>query len=282
MGVRVPPELLNMINKAIKTAGPILGKLAKIAVDEIYQDVLPLLGVSRNRATVVGSIGKKGPAEWSNDIDLAIEKKAFSGDPFDVLIDRIKSIDQEVKDIRSLGVISCSYPLRSLEITCQLDIMLVEDLIMAKFFYWAPYHGVSQYKGVHRTILLATLASYVDRHSTNNWRGIPTEWKRYFFESTGLYYGDQSIASLKDGSPTKTRRTISKYLVSVNPTDITKILLGPSGTLYDTDSFEHLFSAIQSSKFPYPKLVPKILKRTVVNMNAAKITIPKELQCISV
>jgi hypothetical protein len=161
---------------------------------------------------------------------------------------------------------------------CQLDLMLVDNLNMASFFYWSPGSLLSKYKGAHRTIFLATIASLIGMTPIEYWNSVPVTWKRYFFEAGGLYYGTQSIKSKRDGRPTQTRYTVSKKLVTTNPAEIIHTLLGHSAGLHHTASFERLYSAVWAPGFPFPNDRHKILNRTKSNLIEAHLPVPTEIQ----
>lgn len=271
------------MSKAIKSAVPVDQAAAQPTICSIYKEILPALRLGPMEGCVIGSAGKKLANECSQDIDFALDRGAISRannapDPFDFVLSYLRTISPEVKDLRSLGLISCAYPISGSDARCQLDLMLVDNLKMASFFYWSPGSLMSKYKGAHRTIFLTTVTSLIKMLPIEYWNGVPVTWRRYFLEPGGLFYGTQTVKSPKDGRPTTVRRTLAKKLVSTDPAEIIHTILGHSAGLHHTASFEGVYSAIWDAGFPYPNDRHKILNRTKHNMREAHLPIPKELE----
>lgn len=264
-----------LTTKAIKSSVPINQSNASATIANI-QNVLHYLGVCKENTVVLGSILKKPTP--SNDIDIAINQAVIPCD----LLENLQKVCPEVKFLKSLNIISAAFPIMSLDglqnnQLVQVDLMMVKDLKMAEWFYFSPSHLQSKYKGLYRTVLLSVVASFTERKETQFFMEDPVTWKRYFLKADGLFYGTQTILSLATGLPTVKRRMLQSCLISTEPNEIIRIILGPNACYHDVESFERLLTFIRSEKFQYKQNTKKIVQRSKDIFTEGKYSIPKEL-----
>lgn len=275
--------------KAIKIASPIPQECANPTVAYVNREILQYLGIRSNNASVLGSIRNKNPQRPSGDIDFAVDKKVLClrnnvQDPFSFVVQKMKQVSPEVKDLRSMGIVSAAIPMFDgnghviADKFAQLDIMLVDNVKMAEWFYYSPSHLQSKYKGVYRTIFLSVIASIVRMTVTKYYQETPVIWNRLFLEPSGLYFGSQTILSPKTHRPTVTRRTLNKELVTDVPSEVLKEILGPMAGMRDTESFERILTFIRSDKFHKPEFRNVIFGRLKAVYEDAKLIMPKELK----
>ena len=55
------------------------------------------------------------------------------------------------------GTITCNYDGKQKNKKVQLDLMIVDNLNLAKFNFWSPHEEQSKWKGIYRNILLASI-----------------------------------------------------------------------------------------------------------------------------
>lgn len=275
-------QILYYCMKAIKRAVPINQRNVEKTVNNIFVDILPALGLGPWDATVLGSTNKMMLDQSSGDIDIALNRKGIPGtDPFG-FVKTVVSVYPEVKEMRGLGIVSIAYPIHSADGLqdadyCQVDLMLVDDLQMASFFYWAPNSFSSLYKGAHRTILLSTIAANVHTKPIKYWSNHPVVWSRLYLDAHGLHDGIQSNEG-KQGRPCVTRKTLKKTLRTNDPTEILHTIIGPQAMIRDVESFERLYDVVQTSRFMFPNLRMKILSETKAHIKEAGLKMPKVLE----
>lgn len=159
---------------------------------------------------MLGSTGKK---PTSGDIDLAVDASRVSKEQLtDSLMRWCQSQGFDPRDFIKKSGISIHFrtPIRGNPDIgfVQTDFMFVPNLRYAKFALSAP--GVSQFKGMDRHIVLNSIGKVLG----------------YKFTQTGLY-------SRADDS-----------LISDDPDEVAKIMLGPTANSSDLDSVESIISKL--------------------------------------
>lgn len=179
---------------------------------------------------VLGSVGKK---EFSGDIDIAVD---LNGDEVKNLLMALHKIP-DVSDIKKSNVISFKLKIQGYDEThetdrdrtgyVQVDFMIGDKDIL-KTYYHSPAAADSNYKGLHRTQLLMTIAAIHGRKDSSETTpdGRPLESERYMFspqqglvrvirkpvpKQSGEGYTKKHINTIIDG-PWKTADQVARQL----------------------------------------------------------------------
>ena len=158
-----------------------------IHIDEINPTLIPLekeLGIDlRNNA--LGSVGKR---EFSGDIDVALK---IDADKIPEFVERLKKSSQ-VLDIAKSSVIMTKVKIMDFDENkddgrprtgfVQIDFM-PGDPDWLKTYYHSPNEKDSQYKGVYRNIMIASIAGMKDIEDSEEKieDGRPLQSKRFMF-----------------------------------------------------------------------------------------------------
>lgn len=194
-----------------------------------------------------GSFGKK---TFSGDIDVAVES-----DPN--LLDKLQSspMIQDVNrtsEVYSTKVQIANYdanlespdPSRPRTGYVQVDFMPTENKDWAVLYWHSPHEGDSDYKGVYRTVLLSTLASFIDRKQSPETipDGRPEWLEKWTLSSQGLRRQRITPKPAKKGGYTKANN--AEQIKTITDPDQALKILGL--TRDDIDSYESLITAIRN------------------------------------
>ncbi len=270
------------VQSEILSEGGSLPGVGAIHIDEINPTLVPLekeLGIDlRNNA--LGSVGKR---EFSGDIDVALK---IDTDKIPEFVERLKKSSQ-IMDIAKSSVIMTKVKIMDFDETkedgrprtgyVQVDFM-PGDPDWLKTYYHSPNEKDSQYKGVYRNIMIASIAGSVNIENSEETieDGRPLQSKRFMF-------------SPRDGLVRVLRRPVPKksgdgYTKKNN----NKIIGGPWKTADDIaknlglDNGEDLYSYETLVKVIKKNLSPEEQKATFtafVNNNTIKgMGIPPDIQ----
>jgi hypothetical protein len=281
-----------MSEKAIKNAVPIQQNELDSTINSVIRTLSTIFNLDSSSISLIGSTYKNPYNIPPRDVDFIVFKnhpnlKELS---LENIKNKIQIISPEVKIFNGLNIISFAYPIQIRELEtpeilyyptgvqkiAQIDLMFVDDMEMAKWFYFVPHSMLSKYKGVHRNILLSVVASLVALKPTKYYQDTTVEWMRFYLDPSGLYYGRQSIEG-KNGKPTNSRRTLERKLITNKPREIMTEIFGPKCGIFNTDSFERIWAYINSDDFPFKYRTPIIAKRTKEIFENAGIIVPEEL-----
>lgn len=270
---------------AVKGVTRIKKECVKPTVDFIYNQFLSKLGISKKDFALLGSAGKK---ETSGDLDIAIfyppivskHKLEHLSDVYQFLLDKAKKIFPEVKFMKGIGLISVKCPIQCKEQEnefVQVDFMLTDDLNFTTWMYFGPAPTESKYKGLYRNILLFAIAKEVSYKIKKEKDNIPIEYERWILSlDKGLKkttYSRQGRTKLL-----KTAKKISEEIITKNPDEIVKLLLGDDFKATDIMTFESLWKAIHSSKFKYKDKLNSIIKTFKEFCISDGFTLPEEVK----
>jgi len=270
------------VQSEILSEGGSLPGVGAIHIDEINPTLIPLekeLGIDlRNNA--LGSVGKR---EFSGDIDVALK---IDTDKIPEFVERLKK-SRQIMDIAKSSVIMTKVKIMDFDETkedgrprtgyVQVDFM-PGDPDWLKTYYHSPNEKDSQYKGVYRNIMIASIAGSVNIENSEETidDGRPLQSKRFMF-------------SPRDGLVRVLRRPVPKasgngYTKKNN----NKIIDGPWKTADDIaknlglDNGEDLYSYETLVKVIKKNLSPEEQKATFtafVNNNTIKgMGIPPDIQ----
>jgi hypothetical protein len=257
----------------------------------IYKAVLPKLKLKPKDIRVLGSTGKKRPGESSGDIDLAIDSRAVvtnnkwsasSKQELTTLIEKaIKRVTRDVKASPGFGIVSLAFPIVNDDGNqegekVQLDLMLTDNLDFSSFAFHSPKSTESKYKGMYRNMLLMAISKSISKVLKKDADGTPIRWERVIFDlSKGLSKGVQSREGKK--GITKNHKTISSKKLSDNPNEIIQMLLGPSFSVKDANSYETLSKAVNSSKFVHGRKRREIIVHFKKTLSDNDLPFPSDL-----
>lgn len=173
-------------SEVISEGGSMPG-VGAIHIDEINPTLIPLekeLGIDlRNNA--LGSVGKR---EFSGDIDVALK---IDTDKIPEFVERLKKSSQII-DIAKSSVIMTKVKIMDFDETkedgrprtgyVQVDFM-PGDPDWLKTYYHSPNEKDSQYKGVYRNLMIASIAGNLDIENSEETieDGRPLQSKRFMF-----------------------------------------------------------------------------------------------------
>ena len=266
----------------ILSEGGSMPGVGAIHIDEINPTLIPLekeLGIDlRNNA--LGSVGKR---EFSGDIDVALK---IDADKIPEFVERLKKSSQ-IMDIAKSSVIMTKVKIMDFDENrddgrprtgfVQIDFM-PGDPDWLKTYYHSPHEKDSQYKGVYRNLMIASIAGNLDIENSEETidDGRPLQSKRFMFsprdglvrvlrrpvpKASGNGYTKKNNNKIIDG-PWKTADSIAKNLKLDNGED-----------LY---SYETLVTAIKKNLPPEDK---KNIFTAFTNNNTIKdMGIPPDIQ----
>ena len=269
----------------ILNEGGAMPGVGPIHIDEIDPTLSALekkLGIDL-RSNVLGSVGKK---EFSGDIDVAVQ---VSTDQIPELVKKLEAMP-EVLDIAKSSVIMTSVnivgydankkspdPSKPRTGKVQVDFMPGDPGWM-KTYYHAPSEKESKYKGVFRNVMIATIASILDRKDSTDTidDGRPTESERWMWSPTdGLVRIKRTPVPKKNGGGyTKKNQNVMIDGPYKNPNDIAKKLKLDDAK--DLNSYESLKAAMEKN-YP-PKLVQSILDNFSESGIVKDIGVPDDLK----
>ena len=228
------------VQSEILSEGGSLPGVGAIHIDEINPTLIPLekeLGIDlRNNA--LGSVGKR---EFSGDIDVALK---IDTDKIPEFVERLKKSSQ-IMDIAKSSVIMTKVKIMDFDETkedgrprtgyVQVDFM-PGDPDWLKTYYHSPNEKDSQYKGVYRNIMIASIAGSVNIENSEETidDGRPLQSKRFMFsprdglvrvlrrpvpKASGNGYTKKNNNKIIDG-PWKTADSIAKNLKLDNGEDL--------------------------------------------------------------
>ena len=226
-------------SEVISEGGSMPG-VGAIHIDEINPTLIPLekeLGIDlRNNA--LGSVGKR---EFSGDIDVALK---IDADKIPEFVERLKKSSQ-IMDIAKSSVIMTKVKIMDFDESkddgrprtgyVQVDFM-PGDPDWLKTYYHSPNEKDSQYKGVYRNLMIASIAGNLDIENSEETidDGRPLQSKRFMFsprdglvrvlrrpvpKASGIGYTKKNNNKIIDG-PWKTADSIAKNLKLDNGEDL--------------------------------------------------------------
>jgi len=256
-------------------------------LESLYRILLPKMNLTKKAISILGTTGKR---KTSGDIDIAVDTQALMkgskisniDDLYDVMVSASKSVSKEVKDTRSLGTISFSFPITNTDgkqagKLVQIDLFLVSNLSWANWIYFGPREEESKIKGFYRNILLGQVAKHVSLKIRKKENGENIEQERFLFIfSQGLMKAIQSRRGKK--KLLKNFKSINRELISTNPNKIVKLLFGPKAKPDNLLTFEQMFAAVQSNGFPKKSKRNVIFSETKKVLLKLNVPIPNELE----
>ncbi len=290
----------------IKEGGGAVGDVDRInqenveaTLKAISTKIIKPLKITNKDIGVLGSTGKRKPGGSSGDIDIAIDANKvlranaiqIADELFDFIAGKAKKVSNTVVSNKGTGVISLQFPISNTDgkqknKKVQLDLMIVDNLDLAKFNFWSPHEEQSKWKGIYRNIILSSMASVMDfevleKGYDENDVEVPTLFKRNFIDlKRGLMRGLQTRIGKSGKLFAKGRKqTLETKVLENQPEGIIKAILGPAFTVRDAESFESLFKILDHPKYLYRSKKKEIIKTFIAVISRSKgLVVPDEME----
>jgi hypothetical protein len=184
--------------------------------------------------------------------------------------------------MKGFNIFSIAFPINGLKDQyVQVDLMPTDNMDLIKWAYWSPKSTESRFKkmGLYRNILMAAIATEMNRKVLSKFPdGDVKEMEKFAMSmEKGLIKKVDSWEG-KKGKLTNPRDIKElKSVVSNVPEEIVKILLGPTATIEDTNSFESIYNKIMSKDFPYKDKINDIKAKAKDSFENLKLPVPEEL-----
>ena len=290
----------------IKEGGGAVGDVDRInqenveaTLKAISTKIIKPLKITNKDIGILGSTGKKKPRGSSGDIDIAVDANKVlranaiqvADELFDFIEGKAKKVSNTVVSNKGTGVISLQFPISNTDgkqknKKVQLDLMIVDNLDLAKFNFWSPHEEQSKWKGIYRNIILSSMASVMDfevleKGYDENDVEVPTLFKRNFIDlKRGLMRGLQTRIGKSGKLFAKGRKqTLETKVLENQPEGIIKAILGPAFTVRDAESFESLFKILDHPKYLYRSKKKEIIKTFIAVISISKgLVVPDEME----
>lgn len=292
-------EFIKEGGRAVKGSVRINQENVKDTLKSISIGIVRVLKITDKDTGLLGSTGKKRPGGSSGDIDMAIDANKvlrangiqLADELFDFIANKVGKISKTTVSNKGTGVISLEWPIANTDgkqknKKVQLDLMIVDNLNLAKFNFWSPSEEQSKWKGIYRNILLSSMASAMNFETLEKGFDadnieVPVLFRRNFIDlKRGLVRGLQTRVG-KSGKifASGRKQTIETKVLEDQPDNIVKAILGPAFTVNDTVSFESLFKILDHPKYLYKNQKESIIKTFLQVISKAKgLVVPDEME----
>ncbi len=155
--------------------------------------------------------------------------------------------------------------------TVQVDVLFTVTPEFCKFYMYSPSEKESSFKGAHRNDLLRAIAKTISfQPLKEDLDGNLLTWIQFDLASNGMFNCVKTIVD-EDGNHLKWGNTdenleigyavdLSKKLISDNPDEVIKYLIGEKYNINDVDTFEKLLNIIENDNdFKFSFIKDKIL-----------------------
>jgi DNA-binding transcriptional MerR regulator len=242
--------------RSLKEGGNVFSETGAIHRDEI-QPTLRKLAEILNKSLdeindyVLGSVGK---AEFSGDIDLALEDLSDE-DKAQLVLDLEQKLGKE--NVKKVGaLVSVNFPIEDFNSNkadkrartgkVQVDLFF-GDREWNKFYFHSA-GDKSKFKGVHRNLMLATIAKNMIESTSEERDGFgrPIEQVRFMFSPTkGLVKMKRKSEKNIKGDWKKSQSTDVLTKPTKDPKMIAKLLFGPSANENVFNSLETMIDGVK-------------------------------------
>ncbi len=291
---------VNEGGNTFKNTSPIEATEVAPTLKDLYSYIIPEFKLKDEDFSPIGSTGKKKPGTYSGDIDIALNGLTIGSrfnlhfnEVVDYVYERLKHLfpNLNVNLTKGLGVTNIAFPIHGTDKFVQIDFMVVNDLELAKFFYHSPnfIFDESKYKGIYRTILMYEIVKSMDLDREET----------YFDdkEFEGKFKGQlktfkKFTATAHDGIKKQMKSFVGKNgvlknaqiqrefdeIVTKEPIEIVKIILGQNATISDMNSFESIYHKMQSADFPHKNNFHKVIEDYKIRLKELNLPFPSELK----
>jgi len=265
---------------------------------DMYGDVAKILKsefkIKDSDIKPLGSTGKKKSGDFCGDIDIAfdgvvvgsIHKLKFD-EVQKFIYDKLKSKFKKVVNMPGIGIVSFLYPIPNSDDYGQVDLMITDNVKLTEFIFHSPnfINNESKYKGLYRNVLMYSIIKYIETGDVNTYfetgkdKGEVKEFSKYSLtQKSGLIKQLKSfegkMGKTKNPSPVKGADSV----IATIPNDIVKFIFGGAYTTSDLNSFEDIYTTLNSSGFKHKKYKAQIISNFKDSIQKLKLPLPSEIK----
>ena len=272
-----------MGGKALKTVGRIHKEEMETTYEVLREHIYQALGLVIGEYVPCGSFLVRescGDIDIAFDVNVAMKRLGLDKEGITKRLNDLYVTLPEYNYSKGLDIHSIPFPIfdkdgKRTERYVQVDLMPVENIQMAKWGMMTD--GNSPWKSATRNGLIRAIAKYrfMEVHCNSN--GTVLSFDRYYFDQRhGLFQMTRSYEG-KNGRINKTPKTVSKVLLTNDPTEIVKILLNYEYTHMDILNVEDVWSVIKEGDFSDVFLF-RVVKEYIDEMEREGFDYPSEIK----
>lgn len=250
----------------------------QVTIDDLVKKVLNPMGFTERGEDwdLLGSALKKSDASGDIDVGINTYGDSFTKNKIQTFLNKNKI---ENVYFPASNTISIKYPIVGTDKYVQIDLMLTSDMEYTKWARHSPHQKDTSVKakfGTYRNILLNAIAHGISYEvKEKNPDGKPKVIERMVMDfDNGLFRKVEDFTEKN----LKKAKTLKRTLVSRNPQKIVKTILGSQAKVEDADSYDSLWSFINSEKFPYKDKLNIIKDKYKTSLEKAGMDIPKGIK----
>ena len=259
---------------AIKTSRSLTEKELFDTYRELLNRLIDILGVKQNHVTPLGSFGKKPLNQKYGDLDIAVKTNLT----FEDVANRMEHL-AKLETIRMPGFnqVTVGFPVKGdSDSTCQVDLMLTDDITWSKFAYDSPNlkEGESRFKGAYSSFMKMSIISEayktVDEQDEN---GNTIEYSMMSMRlNSGLWQVSKSYQGKK--GLIKTAKIIQEKFITNSPDEVLELAFGKDFDKSKTANFEYIWKFIHSPKYIHKNKLPSIISKFKHLLKGSKLPDP--------
>ena len=244
-----------MGGKALKTVGRIHKEEMETTYEVLREHLYQALGLVIGEYVPCGSFLVRescGDIDIAFDVNVAMERLGLDKEGITKRLNDLYVTLPEYVYSKGLDIHSIPFPIfdkegKRTERYVQVDLMPVESVEMAKWGMLTDKHV--SWKSATRNGLLRAIAKFRDTNVRTNENGSVLEFDRLYFDQRhGLFRMTRSYEG-KNGRINKNPKTISKKLISNNPSMIVKLLMDYNETHWDILNAEDVWSVLMENAY---------------------------------
>jgi hypothetical protein len=288
--VKLFEQFINESGNSVDNAVPFKQDQVEPTISWVEKNVFPQIGLVglSDDAALLGSAGKKLADQTSGDIDLAVSADKIAGHlgvslekVLFALNDKLKDMGLSTKLALGFNQVSFGAPIGgdSKNGVGQVDLMLSTDLDWSRFIYHSPDFRIaeSKYKGAYRNLLLmATIGKSFFEATKKTDKGETAEYKAYVVR---LNQGIVEVRKSFEGKKglVKTAQLLKEYdkLITKEPQDVVDLLFNGGHKASGIDTYEKLYSLLNSGDFKYPGSLNDIMSDFKKKLDDSGLPLPE-------
>ena len=272
-----------MGGKALKTVGRIHKDEMETTYEVLREHLYQALGLVIGEYVPCGSFLVRescGDIDIAFDVNVAMERLGLDKEGITKRLNDLYVTLPEYVYSKGLDIHSIPFPIfdkegKRTDKYVQVDLMPVESVAMAKWGMLTDKHV--SWKSATRNGLIRAIAKYRFMEVHTNSDGTVLSFDRYYFDQRhGLFQMTRSYEG-KNGRINKNPKTVSKVLLTNNPSDIVKILLNYEFTHWDILNVEDVWSVLMEGDFSYDFLF-SVVKEYIEEMERDGFDYPSEIK----
>jgi hypothetical protein len=288
--IKLFEQFVNESGNSVDNAMPFMQDQVGPTISWVEENVFPKIGLVglSDDAAILGSAGKKLADQTSGDIDLAVSADKIAGHlgvslekVLFALNDKLKDMGLSTKLAPGFNQVSFGAPIGgdSKNGVGQVDLMLSTDLVWSRFIYHSPDFRTaeSKYKGAYRNILLmAAIGKSFFEATKKTDKGETAEYKAYVVR---LNQGIVEVRKSFEGKKglRKTAELLKEYdkLITKEPQGVVDLLFNGGHKPSDIDTYEKLYSLLNSGDFKYPGSMSEIMSDFKKKLEDSGLPLPE-------